>query len=244
MTLYASGIFAVDYHDLLAQADRLVNYPSRDFSGEYTIIQDTPGEERSVTKAAVFRRDSKDTYVIVIKEPSINKGQGYLKQGGTLWFFDPESKRFNSTSSKDRFQNSNARNSDFTRSTLAKDYNVVDGVEVKLGKYECWLLTLEANNDEVTYPRMRIWISKDGLVRKTEDYSLSGQLMRTSAIPDYYAIEDFFIPKKLLFVDALKGATVNGKFRNEKTLITISKPSFSDLPDSIFSKSFLENMNR
>lgn len=237
-------LFAVDFNELLVQADTLINYPGKDFSADYTIVQDKPGQDRHITIAAVFRRDSKDTYVIVIKEPSINKGQGYLKQGKKLWFFDPESKRFNSTSSSDRFQNSNARNSDFTQSTLAQDYNVVSGEEVKLGRFDCWLLTMEANNDEVSYSRMKLWISKDGLVRKSEDYSLSGQLLRTSVIPEYYQIDGYFIPKKLLFVDALRGANVNGKFRNERTQITITQPSFSVLPDSVFSKSFLENVTR
>ncbi len=244
ISLIAINLFGTDYKSLLEQADNLVNYPGTDFSAEYTIVQDKPGQSRTTTIAAVFRRDSKETYVILVKEPSINKGQGYLKQGGTLWFFDPESRKFNSTSSSDRFQNTNARNSDFTQSTLAQDYDVVSGSEGKLGRFDCWVLELEANNDEVTYPKMKIWISKDGLVRKTEDYSLSGQLLRTTAIPDYYKLDEVFVPKRILFIDALRGATINGKFQNEKTQITITKPSLGNLPDSVFSKSFLESMNR
>ena len=242
--LLISFLTAVDYQSLLAQADSLVSYMDSDFAAEYTIVQERPGQASTSTVAAVFRKDAEETYVIVIMEPSINKGQGYLKQGKTLWFFDPESGKFNSTSSANRFQNSNARNSDFTRSTLAKDYNVVSGSETKLGRFECWLLELEANNDDVTYPKMKIWISRDGLVRKSEDYSLSGQLLRTTAIPDYYQIDDYFVPKRVLFVDALRGATIDGKFRNEKTQITISKPSFDDLPSSVFSKSFLQSVNK
>jgi len=241
---FSGTLFAVDYKALLKKADALVNYPSTDFSAEYTIVQDKPGQSRTTTVAAVFRRDSRETYVILIKDPSINRGQGYLKQGGTLWFFDPESRKFNSTSSSDRFQNSNARNSDFTRSTLAIDYDVVSGKEGKLGKFDCWILDLEANNDEITYPKMKIWISKDGLVRKSNDYSLSGQLLRTTAIPDYYKVGSYFVPKRILFIDALRGAKVKGKFKNEKTQITITKPGFKKLPDSVFSKSFLESMNR
>ena len=91
---------------------------------------------------------------------------------------------------------------------------------------------------------MKIWISKDGLVRKSEDYSLSGQLLRTTAIPDYYQIGEYFVPKRVLFVDALRGATIDGKFRNEKTQITIAKPSFEALPSSVFSKSFLQSVNK
>jgi hypothetical protein len=45
-------------------------------------------------------------------------------------------------------------------------------------------------------------------------------------------------------VDALRGAMINGAFVNEKTLVTISSPSFKKLPDSYFSKTFLETVNR
>lgn len=235
---------APDFRALLVQADSLVSYPDTDFSAEYTIVQDKPGQGRTSTVAAVFRRDRSEVYTIVIMEPAASKGQGYLKQGDTLWLYDPESRRFNSTSSRERFQNSNARNSDFTRSTLARDYEVLAGEETRLGRFDCWLLTLEANNDEVTYPRMKLWISRDGLVRKSEDYSLSGQLLRTTAIPDYYRIGDYYVPRRILFIDALRGARIDGRFVHEKTQITIKNPSIKELPDSVFSKSFLESVTR
>ena len=91
---------------------------------------------------------------------------------------------------------------------------------------------------------MKVWISEDGLLRKSEDYSLSGQLLRTSAIPDYHFIAGRFIPKQILFVDALRGAVINGSFKNEKTQISISRPSFGKVADSVFSKTFLENVNQ
>jgi len=242
--LTATSLQAVSDQELLAKVDSLVSYYGVDFSAEYTIVQEKPGQGLSTTVAGVFRRDSKETFVIVIMEPSISKGQGYLKQGKTLWFYDPESRNFNTTSNAERFQNTNARNSDFTRSTLSEDYKVTVGEDVTLGRFKCRLLTLEAVTKDVTYPKMKVWISEDGLLRKTEDYSLSGQLLRTSAIPDYYQVNGRFVPKQILFVDALLGANINGKFVNEKTQITISKPSFGKVADSVFSKTFLESVNK
>jgi outer membrane lipoprotein-sorting protein len=240
----ALPLWGISDQDLLRQADRLVSYVDTDFSAEYTIIQEKPGQGRTKTVAGVFRRDAKETYVLVIMEPAISKGQGYLKQGKTLWFYDPDSRRFNSTSSQERFQNSNARNSDFTRSTLAEDYRISSGADAALGRLKCRVLNLEASAAGMTYPRMKIWISEDGLVRKTEDYSLSGQLLRTSAITDYWLIGGRYVPKQILFVDALRGASINGSFVNERTQISITKPSFRKLADSIFSKTFLESVNR
>ncbi|MHC6203130.1 outer membrane lipoprotein-sorting protein [Breznakiellaceae bacterium SP9] len=244
LLLLSSGLWALTDQELLRQADSLVSYMDSDFSAEYTIVQDKPGQSRSSTVAGIFRRDAVGTYVIIILQPAISRGQGYLKQDNTLWFYDPDSRRFNTTSSKDRFQNTNARNSDFTRSTLAIDYRVVKGEAATLGRFNCRLLTLQALTDDITYPKMKLWISDDGLVRKSEDYSLSGQLLRTSAIPDYYQIGNRYVPKQILFEDALRGATIKGTFVKEKTLITISKPSFSKVADSVFSKTFLESVNR
>jgi len=244
MFIAAMCLWANSDQSLLEKVDSLASYYNTDFSAEYTIVQDRPGQARSNTVVGVFRRDSKEQYVIVVMEPIISKGQGYLKEGKTLWFFDPQSRKFNTTSSADRFQNTNARNSDFTRSTLAQDYKVVSAEDTMLGRFKCRLLTLEAVTTDVTYPKMKVWISEDNLLRKTEDYSLSGQLLRTSAIPDYYNIAGRFVPKQILFVDALKGAMINGTFVNEKTQITINRPSFGKVADTVFSKTFLETVNR
>jgi outer membrane lipoprotein-sorting protein len=242
--LLSPGLWAISDEALLLQADRLVSYPDTDFSAEYTIVQDKPGQGRSTTIADIWRRDSQELYVIVVLQPAISRGQGYLKQGNTLWFYDPDSRRFNTTSSSEKFQNTNASNSDFTRSTLSRDYRILSGEDIVLGRYKCRLLTLEAVTRDVEYPRMKIWISEDGLVRKTEDYSLSGRLLRTTAIPDYYQIGGRFVPRQLLFVDALRGALVNGTFVNERTQITITNISFARVADSVFSKTFLETVNR
>jgi len=239
-----TSLWANPDQELLARVDSLASYLNTDFQAEYVIVQDRPGQSRTTTVAGIFRRDSREQYVIVIMEPLISKGQGYLKEGKTLWFYDPQSRRFNSTSSSSRFQNTNARNSDFTRSTLAQDYKVVSGENVTLGRYNCRLLTLEAVTTDVTYPKMRVWVSEDNLLRKTEDYSLSGQLLRTSLIPDYYSINGRFVPRQILFIDELQGAVINGTFINERTQIIINRPSFSRIADSVFSQTFLESVNR
>jgi len=242
--LFVTVLYANPDQDLLAKVDSLASYIDADFSAEYTFLQERPGQGVSKTVAGIFRRDSRETYVMVIMEPQISKGQGYLKEGKTLWFYDPESRVFNTTSSTERFRNTNASNSDFTRSTLSQDYRIVSGENATLGRFQCRILILEAVSSEVTYQKMKVWISNDGLIRKSEDYSLSGQLLRTSAIPDYYHVDGHFVPKQILIVDELKGANINGRFVNEKTQINISMPSFRRVSDSVFSKTFLETVNR
>ncbi|HUW40813.1 MAG TPA: outer membrane lipoprotein-sorting protein [Rectinemataceae bacterium] len=228
---------------MLKKADALVTFPNSDFSAEYTFVQETPGQGRSTKQAMVFRRDSENTYLIVMLYPIEDKGKGYLKSGNNLWFYDPVSRRFTFTSAKDRFQNMNARNSDFTRSNLAGDYKVTGRSREKLGQYDCTVLDLAAKSNDITFPKMKIWISEDGLPRKTEDFSFSGQHVRTTAFPVYQKVGDHFVPQTVVIVDELKGAVINGVFEKERTIYTISRPSLARLPDATFTKAWLEKLS-
>ena len=239
----AASAQAPDFVKILRQADALVTFNDSDFSALYTFVQETPGQGSSTKQAMVFRRDKDNTYLIVIVKPEDDKGKGYLKSGNNLWFYDPVSRRFTFTNAKDRFQNMNARNSDFTRSNLAGDYRVIGSTRQKLGRFDCWVLDLEAKTDDISSPRMKIWISDDGLVRKTEDYSFSGQHLRTTAFPTYQQVGSRFVPQTVVILDELRGAMINGTFVKERTTYTIARPSLQPLPDATFTKAWLENLS-
>jgi hypothetical protein len=73
---------------------------------------------------------------------------------------------------------------------------------------------------------------------------LSGQLLRTILIPTYQRIGGRFVPVTLIIVDQLKGRKVDGNFVGDRTQITISKPSLAKLPDTLFTKSYLEKVSK
>ena len=230
--------------EVLQKTDSLVSFLDSDFSCEYTFVVNKAGEGVDTTLAVIFRRDSENKYLILILAPAVDKGKGYLKIGDNLWFYDPVPRKYVFTSSKDRFRNSNARNSDFTKSSFAVDYDIVRTSHEKLGKFDCTVFDLKANNNQVTFPISKLWISDDSLVRKSENYSLSGQLLRTVLIPTYQGIGDRFVPRTIVIVDQLKGKVVNGNFVGDRTQITISKPSLAKLPDNLFTKAYLEKVSR
>jgi len=233
-----------DAKDLLRKVDSLVSFPDSDFSAEYTFVTNRPDEGFDTTQAAIFRRDAENKYLILLLAPKVDRGKGYLKIGDNLWFYDPVPRKYVFTSSRDRFRNSNARNSDFTRSTFASDYSVQQTSKERLGKYDCTVLSLKANSSEVTFPFAKLWISEDSLVRKGEDYSLSRQLLRTLLIPTYQGIGSRFVPQTIVIMDQLKGRVIDGKYIGDRTQITISKPSLAKLPDNLFTKAYLEKVSR
>ncbi len=232
-----------EYKNLLKKVDDLVNFKENDLSAEYVVEKRDPGGAISTTVAAMFRRDKTDQFLILILEPIVDKGKGYLKTGDNLWLYDPVSHSFTFTSAKERFQNSGARNSDFNRSNYSGDYSVVSGKKEKLGKFDCTVLDLKALTNKVSFPKVRIWVSEDNLVRKIEDYSLSDQLMRTTAIPTYQKVGDRWLPATLVILDHLVFRKIAGKIEYERTTVTIKNPSLKTLPNSVYTKEYLERAN-
>lgn len=229
---------------LLTVIDAQASFVGTDFSAEYTVVQKRANQGDSLTGLVVYRRDAEDKYVLVLVKPEADKGKGVLRIGDSLWKYFPASRRFEVTTSKDQLQNSNVRFSDFNASTLAHDYKVVSTSKEKLGKFDTTVITIEALNDRVTFPRAKLWVTDDNLIRKREDYSLSGQLLRTTAIPTYTKYGKWSVPNSLTILDQLAGATVNGVFVNDRTVVTITKPQFEKLGDLTFSQAYLERLGR
>ncbi len=252
MILVCAGkLFALseaEAKDLLQKAEDNTAFYETDFKGNYTVVQTKPGEGQNVTEAIMYRRDKSGSWTILVTDPAKEKGKGYLQFDNNIWFFDPADKRFTFTSAKDKFQNTNANNSDFAPQHYSRDYSIEATEEVKLGKYDCVMFTLKAKVNSVDYPMLKLWVTKDdGLVRKKEDYSLSGQKLRTTAIPSYQTVKavekNYLIPVSMLIQDNLKGKKISGKVQYEQTQITIRNVVFEKVSDTVYTKPYLEMMS-
>ena len=248
MTFPAFSISKAESEALLQLAEDNSAFYETDFSGNYTVVQEKPGEGKNITEAILYRRDKTGKWTILITGPAKEKGKGYLQYDDNIWFFDPADRRFTFTSAKDKFQNTNANNSDFTPQHYARDYSIASVQEVKLGNMECVLFELDAKVENVTYPKLKIWVTKDdGLVRKKEDYSLSGQKLRTTAVPSYQIVKAngkaYSVPVSMLIQDNLRGKKIGDKVQYEKTQITIKNVSFEKVSDTVYTKPYLEMMS-
>lgn len=217
----------------LEAVDALATFEN-DFSARYTVVHDN-GVTQDKRVTAVFRRDKDQTFLILTLEPETSWGKGYLRVGNSLWLYDPRDRQFTLTSAKDRFESSNARLSDFSGSSWARDYRVTSVRQETLGKFDCQVYDLKALRDDVTFPRTVLWVSRDNLVRKSLDYSLSNQLLREVAIPSWQKVGTRYAPVKVLIRDALK---------NENTQMTITQPSTAKVNDNVYTKEYLESRQR
>lgn len=228
----------LDTEALLRRVDELRNFEDTDFAATVTVISEDPEEGTERTVVRQFRRDSEDKFLLLIQEPAVQRGQGYLRIDDNLWIYDPESRQFTLSSARESFQGTDARNSDFEASGYAENYTTTSYESGTLGRYDVWILDLEATNDEVTYPRLRVWITSDddNLVLKSEDYSATDRLVRTSYYPQYREIRGNFVISRAIFVDQL----VEGR----RTTVEIDDISLEPLRDYVFTKAYVERVNR
>ncbi len=229
-----AGAATTDFKAILAQIDKMQDFGSSDFSAVYNIVSEKPGENPATTQIKIFRRDLQNQILILLQKPEKQKGQGYLKIDDNVWFYDPESGNFSHSTMKENINNTDAKSSDFKRYTFAADYDIQKTEEGKLGSYEVWIFTLAAKNTEVSYQKIRLTVRKDKAVPlKEEDFSVSDRLMRTTLfLPTYIKAGDRQIPAKIKMVDELN--------KGNQSVLTISDVTVSKLPDSVFTKAFLE----
>lgn len=225
-----------DFPAILREIDNLANFADSDFSAVYTIISERPGEEREVTQARLFRRDRTDQFLILILQPDVQRGQGYLQVDENVWFYDPESRKFERSTIRDNIQNSDAQNADLDQSSFSTDYDVESWIEDTLGNFPVYVVDLTAKTSDVAYDRVRLWIRTDqSIVLKEQDFSVNGRLMRTVLFPRYERVGSRIIPRQVLIVDELN--------EGERTQLTMTNATVQPIPDSVFSKAYLERVN-
>jgi outer membrane lipoprotein-sorting protein len=222
---------------ILEKIDAQSRFEGTDFSAVLTLIVEDPEEGIEKLVVRQFRRDDGERHLLLIQEPVTQKGQGYLLEGDNLWFYDPSSRQFAHTSLKETFQDSDVRNADFGSSSYASSYEVEGYFDGMLGNFEVYIIDLKAVDDTVPFPYATIWVTKDtNLVLKAEEYSLTRRLMRSALFPKYAKVGEAIIPVQMVFLDEL----VEGK----KTQVSLSEISVAEIPDHVFTKAYIERVNR
>jgi hypothetical protein len=134
---------------------------------------------------------------------------------------------------------SDAKAGDFEKRKFTELYKPVaeTPVEEMLGQTPVYRFEVTARVNDVTYPKQIYWVERTTyLPRKVESYSLSGQLMTTSYYLKYTQIEGKYVLVKGLFVDEFEVGN--------KTLMEMSGISLAPIPESVFTKAYLENLSK
>lgn len=234
------SLFAVDAEDILQQVDERLNFRT-DFSCYFGMIVYRAGENPEKTEMKIFIRpeseEEDEQFLAVVVKPDVDKGTGYLGIGENFWIYDPESRQFSHSTARDSVQDSDVNNDDLGVADYVNNYRVVDMEEGTLGNIPVYILELEAFTAKVDYEKIQLWVGREDYLPYREiDYSISGRPMREVLAPKWMVIEGRYIYSLVIFKDLLK--------EGNRTILTFDQVSINPIPDSYFTKSYLERLSR
>lgn len=228
---------------LLSKIEKLQEMTT-DIRAKVVLTQQKVNQGTKNIEMIYYRRDSDDSFLIVMIAPETDKGNGYLRVGDNFWMYRRNTRTFQHINRDESIGGSNAHAEDFEKRKLTELYaptldasNKEIITEEVLGKIPVYRFEVKAKVNDVDYPRKIYWVRKDNdLPLKEQSYSLSGTLMETAYFLNYTIVDGRYVAIKMMFIDEFE--------KGNKTLVEISGISTDKLENSLFTKPYLENLSK
>jgi putative ABC transport system permease protein len=163
-------------------------------------------------------------------EPSRNKGEVYLFNDRTMWFFKPALKKPVAISARQKLTGQ-AANGDIASTHYARDYSpTLEKTEI-IGGEKVHVLLLKAKANNLTYDQIRYWISdKSKRAIKAEFLTLQGKAFKRATLEYDNKIQ---VNGQLVdFVSRME--IVDSTFEQNKSILKYLNPKLEDHKESIF----------
>jgi outer membrane lipoprotein-sorting protein len=241
--LVATGFSAPTVGMLLKQLDELYTQTT-DIRANVTFTQQKTDQGAKKTDMIYYRRDSDESFLIVMTAPETEKGNGYLRVGDNFWMYRKNTRTFQHINRDESIGGSDAHGDDFEGRLLSEMYAPVKNdkgseviTEELLGKVPVYRFEVVAKVNDVDYPKKTYWVRKDRTVMlKEASFAKSGTLMQTAYFLSFTEILGKLVPVKQLYVDEFE--------KGNKTIVEISGIITDKLDDEIFTKAYLENLSK
>jgi hypothetical protein len=218
--------------DILKHADRARG----NVAGIIWDIRITTNEEGlQETRGLTVKVKGDNTLARYTSPPNMNDRMVLMKDRN-MWFIRSGLKKPVSISPRQKLMG-DAANGDIASTNYADDYAAEMSVEESVKGEECLVLDLKAANKNVTYDRIRYWVSKERLVGvKAEFFTLSGKLFKTAEFRYDNRVridgrEEIPFVSELVIRDAIQ--------QDKVTTMAYSNIRVRSIPDSTFNLNVL-----
>lgn len=243
MLLFTSAFAENSVGFFLSKIEKIQEMTS-DIRAKVTLTQQKVSQGTKNIEMIYYRRDSDDSFLIVMIAPESDKGNGYLRVGDNFWMYRRNTRTFQHINRDESIGGTDAHADDFEKRKLTELYAPsTDGSgkeilsEEVLGKIPVYRFEVKAIVNDVDYPKKIYWIRKDNyLPLKEQSFSMSGTLMETAYYLNYTIVDGRYVAVKMMFIDEFE--------KGNKTLVEISGISTEKLENSLFTKPYLENLSK
>jgi putative ABC transport system permease protein len=217
----------IDIGYLLKVSDRARGGLEKGASWDVSLKSVEEGNESDRTFSVKAKGDNA---LVEALAPSRNKGEIYVFNDRSMWFFKPTLKKPVVISSREKMTGQ-AANGDIASTHYARDYTPTLEKTVEEGGDKLYVILLKAKSKQVTYDQIRYWISdKTKLGVKAEFLTLQGQPFKRATFE--YKNTVINDGKKSPFVSQM--TLVDAKFKDNRSVMSYAKPKAESHPDAIF----------
>ena len=176
-------------------------------------------------RSFLVKSQGKDSHVTALTPPQ-TKGEVYLFNDRTMWFFKPRLRKPVIISARQKLSGQ-AANGDIATINYAADYTPQIEKEEILNGDKVKVLLLKAKSDQVTYDQIRYWVSeKSKLAIKAEFMSLQGAPFKVARFEYNNSLKSQPFISKIFLADY--------KFPNNRSVMTFTNPKLEKFSSSIF----------
>jgi hypothetical protein len=230
-------------NDLMLKVQNALDLAT-DASARVVLTQQKVEQGTKTIDMVYYRRDSDDSFLIVMVAPENEKGNGYLRVGENFWMYRVNTRTFQHINRNESIAGTDAEGDDFEKRKLTELYTAetdAAGKEIitqtMLGKIPVYQFSAKAKVTDVDYPKKIYWVRTDNfLPLKEQSFASSNTLMQTAYYRKYTMIKDHYIPVEFFFIDEFE--------KGNKTMVEISNITTDKLDDKIFTKAYLENLSK
>lgn len=225
---------AEDALQLLKESDKARGAVGEGLTWSLTIDTEEDGDASS--REFDVKVKNVDAYVEATG-PARNKGEVFIFNDRNMWFYKPTLKKPVAISARQKLTGQ-AANGDIASTNYSRDYDPTIEKTEEIDKEKFFVLILKAKADNLTYDKIRYWISaKSKLAVKAEFLNLQGKVFKIGELTYKNSVKAG--GKSLPFVSELK--ITDAKFPKNFSIIKYKNPTAEKLSDAIFN---VNNLSR
>lgn len=174
-------------------------------------------------------------FFAILKAPPKVRGQILLNINRNMWFTSPSVRKPVPVSPRQKLVGG-ASYGDIASTNYSEDYDPTSLEEESVNGEQCYVFDLKANNKDVTYDRIKYWVSKERMVGvKAEYFTVSGKKFKSATFEYNHEIVVNDNPRP--FVSKI--TIVDSFLKGNITTMIFSEPILGKIPDSAFDLNLL-----
>ena len=177
-----AACYAADPAEILKQVDVFRN-PLDSFVIDVEVVSHRPKE----TQSSIFKvfGQGLDKSLVEFVAPASDRGRYLLMLRDAMWIYMPNTSKPIRISPLQRLMGE-ASNGDVARTNYSVDYIPAMAGEENLGEVPTYILDLKAKDTDLSYTRVRLWVSKRTYEPiQAEFYVVSGMLMKKAYFREF-----------------------------------------------------------